>query len=336
MERFVFIAAVTFAIIFGIVAIFGGPHFSIQIDDDGDLRAAAAVVETTPGRMEAQTFAGDKLRLRHIAANVTVIPEDRSDFQVEIDNSAGRTPMPLVSSERGRVEVDGQLRGRVQDCRDGGAQLRGYGEVSAEQLPRVTIHAPRGLDVVFGGAGHMEIGPAQRLSIDLSSCGSVTAADVAEDLDIDVAGSGEVHAGAARRVNVDVAGSGEVTVGAIADGASVDLAGSGEVHLASLTGELKADGAGSGNLSVDGGAITTADVDLAGSGGVNIAATVQTLQVSIVGSGDVVAGQVGDIDADIAGSGSVEARTVTGSVQKEIWGSGEVRVSERTPAQTSP
>lgn len=327
MERFVFIAAVTIAILFGIGAVVGGPHFNFSVDLDDDGVGTAPVVATTAGRLEPQAFSGDELRLKHLAAIVIITPEDRADYLIEID-SPGGAPMPTVSSSNGNVVVDGQLRGRISRCNDdGGAELRGYGAVAAANLPRITIRAPRTLRIDRSGAGSTEIGATESLNLDFSGCGAVTAADTAGELNLDVAGSGTVRAGAARRLDADVAGSAEVSVGVVAEGASVDIAGSGAVTIASLNGELSSDGAGSGNLSVQGGAITVANVDLAGSGDVTIAGTVQTLEVSIVGSGDVdVANTVGDINADIAGSGSVSARAVTGAVHKEVFGSGDVRV----------
>ncbi len=327
MERFVFVAAIVIAVIYGIGAIFGGPNFHFDGDWDVEARGTSALVDLAPGAMEAQTFAGDRLRLRSTAANVVVITEDRSDFSVEIDNSAGRAPMPLVSTGDGRVLIDGQLRGRIENCRNGGANLRGYGDVSAEELPRITIRAPRTLNIDRDGAGTLEVGPTERLSLDFSSCGAATVGDVAGELKVDLAGSGRISAGSARSLNADVAGSGELSVGAVAEGADVDIAGSGTVRIASLNGDLSADGAGSGNLIIEGGSIGEANIDLAGSGDVDITAPVRRLDVDIVGSGDVdVAGEVGDIEAEIAGSGSVRAQAVTGSIRKEVWGSGDVRV----------
>jgi hypothetical protein len=326
MERFVFIAAVTIAILFAIGAVFGGPkfHWDMDMDIEG---GTAPIVETTAGRLEAQAYQGTELNLKHLVAIVTITPEERDDYLIEID-SPGGTPMPTVSAADGRVTVDGQLRGRISSCNeDGSASLRGYDDITPANLPRITIRAPRTLNVSRSGAGATEIGPSEALSLELSGCGAVTAADTAGALNLDVAGSGDVRAGAARTLNADVAGSAEVSVGAVSEGAEVDIAGSGSVTIASLNGALSADGAGSGNVSVQGGAVTEANIDLAGSGDVDIAASVQTLQVSIVGSGDVdVANTVGDIEADIAGSGGVSARAVTGTVRKEVWGSGDVRV----------
>lgn len=333
MERFVFVVAIAGAIIFGVVAVFGGPHvFHADFDDDDGGFGTAAIVAVSPGRMETQAFAGGELRIRHIAANVTITPEDRTDFAVEIDNSAGRLPMPTVASDNGRVVIDGQLRGRVRDCTsDGGASIRGYGEgaFAAADLPRITIRAPRDVHLDRSGAGVTEIGASQSLDLDLSGCSLTTAGDTAGELSVDVAGSGAVHAGAAHSLNADVAGSADISVGTVTTSASIDIAGSGSVTIASLTGELNADGAGSGDIAVQGGAVTRASIDLAGSGGVSIAAPVEDLNVSIVGSGDVdVAGVVGNLDADIAGSGGVSAQSVTGTVRQEVWGSGEVSVGQ--------
>jgi hypothetical protein len=329
MERFVFVAAIFIAVLFGLGAVFGSNfHFEI----DGERRGGTApLVEVAPGRFEAQAFSGDELEIRYAAAIVTITPEDRTDYLIEIDNSAGRTPLPEVSVDGGDVVIDGRLRGRISRCTDaGGADLRGYGDMSAADLPRINIRAPRDLRLERGGAGATDIGALQSLDLDLSGCSAVTAGDVADRVTLDVAGSGSVRTGSARTLSADVAGAADVNVGAVAEGADVDIAGSGSVTIASLNGDLSADGAGSGNVRVLGGSIAHASVDLAGSGDVDIAAPVQRLNVSIVGSGNVdVQAPVGDIEAEIAGSGNVRAASVTGAIRREVWGSGEVRVGSR-------
>jgi hypothetical protein len=332
MERFVFVAAIAVAIIFGIGAVFGGPNWNFHVDGDDDegFGGTAEIVSVSAGTMAAQTFEGSDLRIRHVAAIVTIIPEDRTDFAVEIDNAAGQLPMPTVAADGGRVLIDGQLRGRVRDCGpDGSATVRGYGdgEFAVTDLPRINIRAPRALSVDRSGAGTTEIGATQTLTLDVSGCSTTTAGDVAGPVELDLAGSGEVRIGAAQGLNADIAGSADVIIGAVTGSAEIDIAGSGSATLASLTGDLNADGAGSGSVDVQGGSVTTAEIDLAGSGGVTIAAPVQTLNVSIVGSGDVdVAGTVGTLEAEIAGSGGVSAQAVTGAVRQEVWGSGEVSV----------
>jgi hypothetical protein len=325
MERFVFFAAIAFAVIFAVGTLVDGPDFSIDIDHDG---GEAAVVDVATGRLEPQAFAGSALRLRHLAATVSVIPEDRTDFLIEIDNPGG-APMPQVSTEGGQVSIDGQLRGRISDCSNGGARLRGYGALSAEQLPRITIRSPMTLVVSRSGAGTTNIGPAQTVDLDLGGCSAVVVGDVTETLNVEIAGSGDVQAGGAGRLEASVAGSGDVVTGAIANGADIEVAGSGTVTIASLTGELSADAAGSGTITIEGGQIADAKIDVAGSGDVDISAPIQSLQTDIIGSGDVtVNGVVGDLQVDIAGSGRVSVERVTGAVERNVWGSGDVHIGE--------
>jgi hypothetical protein len=330
MERFVFVVAVSVAVLFGLFSLVG---HSVRVDfgdgfENGFGHEPEAIVETTAGALPAQVYDGSYLRIRHIAARVVVTPEDREDFSIEISNPGG-LPMPVVRDDGDQIVIDGRLRGRVRSCVDGGAEIRGYERATSETMPVITIRAPRDLVLDRSGAGSTEIAALDSLELDFSDCGTATIADVANKLDVDLAGSGSVNALSARTLSANVAGSGSMRVEAVSDGADIDLAGSGQVVVASLTGSLTSDGAGSGSLSIGGGAITDASVDLAGSGDVEIAASVQTLDVSIVGSGDVdVANTVGDIDVDIAGSGSVSARAVTGAVSRQIWGSGDLRIGE--------
>jgi hypothetical protein len=328
MERFVFITAVTIAILMGLWAMFGRSNFDFHMDADG--RGISPVVELAPGTMAAQTFAGTYLDIRSAAAHVTIIPEDRTDFSVEIDNSAGLAPMPTVGVEGENLIIDGQLRGRIHNCGDGNISLRGYGDVDQEQLPRITVRTPRAVDMDRDGAGTTEIGAAQSVSLDFSGCGSARIGDVAGALDLDIAGAGEVTAGAANHVTADVAGAGDITLGAVAAGAELDISGAGTITIASLTGDLSTDAAGASNIRINGGSIGTAEIDMAGSGDLEIAANVGTLTASIMGVGDIdVAGTVGDLDVDIAGPGSVTVQAVTGSLQQDIAGPGSVTVTGR-------
>lgn len=331
MERFVFVAAVTIAIIFGIGAVFGGGdgwHF--EFDDDGDM-GRAELVELAPGSLAATAFAGDRLRLRSVAAVVTITPEDRTDFLIEIDNSAGRVPMPEVSVDEDRVTINGHLRGRIGDCGPDTIELRGYDDVAAADLPRITIRAPRALVLDRSGAGTTEIGAAASIDADFNGCGSATIGDVEGELNVDMTGSGTITTGAAGSLDADLTGSGDIAVGAVANGASVDVMGSGSVTIASLNGEFSADGPGSGTVTVLAGAITSARVDVTGSGGAVIGATVQSLDVEVMGSGDVdVSAAVGSLDAQILGSGDVTVTAPVGSIDAEIMGSGDVSVASVT------
>lgn len=327
MERFVFVSAIVVAVVFALGLTFGNSNgWHLEFGDGDGGGAPAALVELSSGRVEAAAFSGESLRIRHTVAHIAIIPEDRADYLIEIENPGG-APMPTVSASDGRVTIDGHLRGRIIRCTEGGAELRGYEAVTSESRPRIAIRAPRTLNLRVGGANTTEIAAAEAVDLDHTGCGVANLGDVAGPLAVDVAGSGQVNAGDVGSLDVDLAGSGGLSVGAVSGEAKADVAGSGRVAIASLTGALNVDSAGSGGVNVRAGAVTDASINLAGSGGVTIAAPVQRLNVSIVGSGDVVVeGDVGDLDAEVAGSGGVRAWAVTGRLNQRAFGSGRVEI----------
>lgn len=319
MERFIFVAAIVFAVLFGLFAMVGGGrHFHFSVDDRTD-----PVMATTAGHA-VETATGDELRFKYIAAHVTITPEDRQDFAIEITNP-GRVPMPTIEHDGGDVVVDGHLANRIHDCDENGVDARGYSRLTLADMPQIVIHAPRSLHVEYGGAGLAEIGPTQALNLEISGCGGATAGDVANTLEVGIRGSGRVQAGSAHTLDASIFGSGGLMTGAIADGAEVSTFGSGSATLGAVSGSLRTRSHGSGGVNVSGGAITDGDFDLFGSGGASVSAPIQRLKVAIHGSGDVtVNGAVGDLDASIFGSGGVHATSITGVVHKEIHGSGDV------------
>jgi Putative auto-transporter adhesin, head GIN domain len=341
MERAVFIIAVTAAILIGACYLIGPQNWSFSIGDDFELDpvVVAPAEHTAP-----QTFADAAIDIDHIAARVTITPEERTDISVEIDNPGG-VPTPTVAVLDGEILIDGHLRGRIQDCLRDGARVRGYGVLAATRLPQIIIRTPRNAIVSVGGAGVTQIGPAQALDVDIGGCGTAQISDVVESLNVDLRGSGEIHAGnsgalkailsgsgnivagSTSALEIDLDGSGRVNVGAVTGDALVSVDGSGQAEIAAVSGGFESDIDGSGGIEVHGGAITLADVEVAGSGRIQIVAPVARLQVDIRGSGNVdVDAPVGDIDAEIGGSGSVNVQSVTGTVVKDIGGSGGVNI----------
>lgn len=332
MERFVFVAAIVVASIFALGAIFGRPSengWGFHFNSDGDEgMGLAQLVELAPKQLAAQAYEARTIRLRSVAARVVITAEDRPDVSIEIDSS-GAAPFPELSLEGGVLTVDGQLRGRIGRCTDEGVDLRGYGFVSHEQMPLITIRAPRDLNVSLSGAGRAEISETQSLSLDVNGCARATAAAVTGDAEIDLNGSGQVVVASAQGATIDLNGSGEVRFDTVRAGAEADVNGSGGVTIGNLTGPVSLENRGSGSLQVLAGAVTEADIELFGSGQVTLAAPAERMRVQIFGSGDVDAPvAVGELDAEIFGSGDVRVQAVTGSVRQQTRGSGSVRVGE--------
>jgi hypothetical protein len=336
MERFVIGAA-----IFAAVAIAAGGYFGHAISDgegsfsfeiDGESRGGSAKGTGAPSTVPAARFNGSELQIRNAVAVLKVIPEDRTDFAVEIVNP-GVLATPTVKVDGGDVIVDGGISHRRASCRtEAGAkmfQVSGVGAVALAQAPTITVRAPRDLKVSIGGAVDSDIGASTSAELSFSGCGDSKIGDVAGALEIDASGSGDIAAGAARSAKISVAGSGDATVGAIGGALEVDLAGSGGVTAASAAGPLEISIAGSGGVTVASGAMGDAEVSIAGSGDVSLVGDVQRLEVSIAGSGDVdVRGKAASVDASIMGSGDVTVAEVSGGVQKSVMGSGNVQIGK--------
>ncbi len=342
MERAAIVAAVIIAMLFAAAGA-GAFHFNgWNFTWTGD---AAAQVAVQPGQLPQQAYAAQAVRISDMAAIVHVTPEDRTDVAISVDNP-GRTPMPVVRVDGDQLIVDGRLHGRILNCRDdGGVDLLGYGGVTAQELPVITLHVPKAVDLDVGGAVKADIAAAESVDLDQSGCGSTTVADLTGALKVDNSGSADVTAAAAASADLDLSGSGDIILGAIsgpvaidmagagsvtvasAVGLNLDMAGSGDVRVDALTGELKVDGAGSGDIDIRGGAVTLADISSAGSCSLTAPTlAVETAKIDMAGSGEVKLGAIGDLDVEIMGSGTVDVASVRGRNNRRIMGSGEVNV----------
>lgn len=272
--------------------------------------AATLAMAASTGAAQAQG-----LDIENAAARLVVIPEARSDIQVTVTPGSAKLPPLEVRRNRAGVEVDGDLRRRIDGC-DGrnGAQsvrVRGVGSIPVSQLPLITARVPLDAEVGAGGAVFGSIGRSRTLELSHAGCGELRAANVAEKAEVSSAGSGTVHVGSSREASVSLAGSGDVFLGAVAGPLSASIAGSGDVRAVSVAGAVDASIAGSGDVIVESG-------------------RTGAVSASIVGSGDVrVAGVAASVDASVMGSGDVRVGQVTGSIRRNLAGSGDVIVGRQ-------
>jgi hypothetical protein len=321
------------------------------------MKPAYLVAAATAALAFAGAAQAAEVEIRDAVARVVVIPEDRSDIAVEIEQGSSGLDRLTVTRRGDDVIVDGGLSGNaIRNCTSGpsgatqpgeGArvQVRGHGTINVSDAPLVVVRTPRDVDVnagqsggrlrLFGirsGSGGAVYGSVGRgaTSVDLGNrgCGDWTVANTDGRLDISNAGSGTIRAGTSRTLDLSVAGSGGVSAGATGD-ADISIAGSGSVTLAAA-GSTDVAVAGSGNVTIGRLEGRTMDVSIAGSGDVRVGGgQVETLDVSIAGSGDVTFdGRVGDVSASIMGSGDVRVTEATGSVNRSIMGSGDIRIGE--------
>jgi hypothetical protein len=255
------------------------------------------------------------IEIKDAVAQVTVIPENRSDIRVEIVTQNRALPLKLKVM-RSRTVIDGGLDGKkIRNCRGVGndvvVRVAEVGDVALKDMPHIVVHAPRDVDVSAGGAVYGVIGRARNVTLGAAGCGDWTVANVEQRLRINMAGSGDARAGSAGEAELRVAGSGDVATADIRGRLDVDMAGSGNVRVKAMSGPLDLHMAGSGDAVVLGGRASA-------------------MTVSMAGSGNVVFGGVAEtLTARIAGSGDVRARQVNGQVRKTVVGSGSVKIGAR-------
>ncbi len=255
--------------------------------------------------------AAPSVNIIHAAARVTVIPEARSDVQVQIVHANGALPLNITRNGDQTV-VDGGLFMRPINCHTTFGKPRvfvfGKGDYSWDDLPQIIVRTPMDAHVSAGEAVWGSIGRANSVDLHDAGCGDWTVDQVAGPLNVAVAGSGDVKAAGAGWAEARISGSGDVNLGQVRGALTASISGSGDVNAGSINGPLDARISGSGDVKINGGQATTMRVHIAGSGDVVLKGTAQSLEASIAGSGDV------------------DVSHVTGSVTKHVSGSGEVNV----------
>jgi hypothetical protein len=263
--------------------------------------------------MSAGAAQAASVDVRDAVVRVTVIPEDRSDVQVEVLNPNPELPIE-VRTLAGRTTVDGGLHKRIRNCSGSGEKtrigVRGVGTVTWNEMPHLVIHTPRAVVVSANGAVQGDIGRSASVDLDNSGCSHWTIADSQGDVAISESGAGAIRMGAADRLKVDLSGAANIHATSLRQGLDAELSGAGGVNVDQFAGVLSAEVSGFGKVKVAGGRASVIRAEVSGVGGVEFG-----------GSAD-------SLDAEISGVGSVKVKQVTGSVRKSVSGLGRVSVGE--------
>lgn len=313
------------------------------------LSAAAAALMA--GQAAAETFNTNSVVVEDAAANIEIIPEDRSTIDVVVQ-AGGRVRAPSVRMDGDHVRIDGGLQ--LNGCRSNGTttrvNVRGVGWVNQTDLPRITIRTPRTLNVSMGGATFARVGASRGGAVSMTGCGDADVAAVTGDLRAALTGSGDIEVQeVSGALSAALTGSGDLSVTRAGGDATLRLSGSGDLRVGPVGGNLDGRLTGSGDLAagdLGGGA----DLTLTGSGDVRVGAVRGALTAQLTGSGDVVArsvdgpsaslrsnssgditvqgGRVVRLNVRAGGSGGVRFLGAAESSEVEVRGSGDVTVAD--------
>lgn len=283
---------------------------------------------------QAETYSASGVDLKHVAATLRVIPEDRANIDIQIA-PGGRLAAPSVRVEDGRLVVDGGLENRFRGCRDWNGsrtiEIEDVGSVPVSELAVITIRTPRTLDLKVGGAVFTDIGASQGGRVTLNGCGDTTMGSAGGALELTLNGSGDVEAGAVSgALDAVLNGSGDVRFVRAGDRANLRLNGSGDLTVGDIAGALDGRLNGSGNLTA--GSSAGARLSLNGSGDVEGGAVRGSLDARLQGSGNIVVASVEGPETvlRLGASGDVEVRGGrTGRLSADNHGSGNLRFAGR-------
>jgi putative autotransporter adhesin-like protein len=243
--------------------------------------------------MAAPTVAAAaELRIRDAIADVTIIPEARSDFAAVVTRPNARLPaFRIVRTPQGLL-IDGGLERRINNCgMMGGIKVKNGPRIPRRDAPQITIRTPLDVAVVADGHVRGSIGASRSLSLTTEGCGGWSVGDVAQKLDIHLEGLGDVKAGRTRSL-------------------AVSLEGLGDVDVVSVSGPVDASVEGMGSLRIKGGRAATFRASLDGMGSIRFDGTAES------------------VDASADGMGSIRVARATGQVHKTTSGLARIKVGD--------
>jgi len=249
------------------------------------------------------------VELKNMAARVVVLPENRADVDLKVVYGKAKVPVIMISTRGNTLVADGKLKNRHLNCKAGGVDIGGLGMVVGDDLPTVYIKVPMDAKVSAGGATYGTVGASQSLEFSEGGCGNWQLASVSGGAKVNIGGSGDVTLAGAADTAVNIGGSGNFTTTSI-NALDANIGGNGDIVADRVSGPVKINIGGSGNVKLNSGVAPAMEVNIAGSGDVRFGGEAKSLKVNIVGSGDV------------------RVKTVTGNISKSVMGSGNVIVGQ--------
>lgn len=147
-------------------------------------------------------------------------------------------------------------------------------------------------NITINGSGDLSASVLDRCEAGVNGSGNIRLQQVTERLGVSVAGSGNVTCGDCGLLSARVAGSGDISCRS-ATGASVSIAGSGDFTCDEISGNAGFSLAGSGDVTLGGGTLTSLQAKLSGSGSLDARnVTVGDAELKGDGSGSITIGRI--------------------------------------------
>jgi hypothetical protein len=162
--------------------------------------------------------------------------EERYGFSAVSLSGSGRLLIEQGETESLTITADDNLLPHIKSEVSGGRLELGSKDSmtnlrpSTEIIYKLTVTNLQDVDISGSGTADIKRVRAERLKLEISGSGRVSAAGGADDLQIEISGSGGYQGDAlqSKRAGVDISGSGSAVV-AVSDKLDVEVSGSGSV-----------------------------------------------------------------------------------------------------------
>lgn len=248
-----------------------------------------------------------ELVFRDAVARVVVIPEARSDIQVEVQQGRNGAPAVQVSRSADSVTVYGDSRTRqCNSDGDGGGwvKLRGGPRIDMDDAAVVTIRAPLSLRISGGGPVWGQVGRTENLSIDQTGCASWTIANVAGTLETELTNGASVRGGTAGTARLGATNGGAVRI-VQAGKLDARATNGGAVKAGAVSGEVNANASGGGVVSIEGGATRVLTGNAHGGAVIKHGGRVGELSIAANGGSSIKVAQASHVLTSSRDTGSV-------------------------------
>jgi hypothetical protein len=293
-----------------VLHIFEGSRLRQPIDGGPSVNKTLAMIIGACTLVPGGAWAAE-LVLDGLVARVTVIPEVRSDFAVEVRAGSGGLPDVSVSEEGGRALLTSGVE--VGACVGSGDRmqvgLRDGTRAEMSDAPEVIIHAPLTFSVSGANSGLIgQIGPAEDLAITQSGCVFWDVADVAGRLRVNLSAGARLTAGASDSTLLGASAGAAISTGAVSDLVAEASAG-GMIRVASASGSAEANAASGGSIEIKGGETTTLRAEASSGARIVHRGKVESLWADASVGGEV---EVSEVENVVSRSVSIGGRVVVG------------------------
>ncbi|MEM9422695.1 MAG: M56 family metallopeptidase, partial [Pseudomonadota bacterium] len=261
-----------------------------------------------------KTYQVDEVKIEKAMAVITVIPERRDDYQVQVSGNY----QPTIQKSRNELVIKGGLGKNSQPCKHDSAEAI----LASAKGMRITLRTPLSADLSASGVIHATIGEVKNADISIHGCGTTSIAGASDALDASFHGSSKVTLGDVRgALDLSMHGSSKAAIGNISGPLDASLHGSSRLTGGTIHGitDLSIHGSSKTSLAQ---VKSSLDLSIHGSVEVSIGEVTGFTDASMHGNTQLFVGkQMGDLDANLHGSSTVKVDLIS-SEQAEISASG--------------